>query len=1358
MMILPVWISHEDDPTKETLVYAILDNQSDTNFLLKKTANDLDLPSTDVTLLLSTMLAENQFIKSTKIKGLRVRGYKYNELIPLPAVYTREVMPASRDHIPTPEMTQKWPHLRKLYNEIPPKLDVDIALLLGVKVRKVLEPIDVVRSSTSKGPFGQRSVLGWGIVGIVDEISETDPIGVSHRIFTPPTADTANTKADISPRSQIVLRTKVKEVTADEVLSALHADFHESSDIYPQKISQDDKRFLEILQNGITKVNGHYQMPLPFKDRHPQLSTNRSMALKRLEQLKRRLKNNKSFKMHYNTFMSELFEKGYAEPAKPIDSGKPVSYIPHHGVYNINKPGQVRVVFDCSAKTAGAASLNDCLLQGPDLTNSLMGVLCRFRLGPIALVCDIKKMFYQFRVNEEHRDYLRFFWWPNGHLDTEPREYRMTVHLFGASSSPGCSNFALKQTAIDNSEMYGTSAAKFLHDDFYVDDGLKSCESEKEAIALVKNSVAMCAAGGLRLHKFVSNSEEVLHTIPEEDKAVKRDHHDILSSSSSIERALGILWCIRSDTFKYKITLKERPPTRRGILSTVSSIFDPLGFLAPFILTGKNILQTLCQNNYDWDEEVPQDILERWSKWKEDAVNLDQFELPRCVKPTKFGKTVKSELHHFADASSSSGYGTCTYLRQINENGRVHVALIMGKSRVIPLKKVTVPRLELTAAVVAVNISRFLTRELKLDNLKSYYWTDSKVVLGYIGNSARRFHVYVANRIEQIRSYSEPHQWKHVDGNKNPADIASRGMSAAELVKSRLWYSGPDFLWKQTLPTPLEEVFPLPDDDPEVKKSTAYSTKAEESFDVHRFNHVSDWFRLKRAIALCLKLKDYLLMRVRARRIGNIVKERIPLVNSITAEDLTKAESEIVRHVQRHAFGRIKPGEKISKRSPLFRLDVYVDEQNIVRVGGRLTRSCLAYEVRHPAVLPKSSHVTQLVLRHFHERCHHQGKGITLNALRTSGFWIINVSSLVGRTIHQCVICRKVRSSTRVQKMADLPEDRCHEAPPFSYSAMDFFGPFYVKEGRKTLKRYGCIFTCLASRAVHIEVTHALSTDSFINALRRFMSIRGPVKMLRSDRGTNFIGAKNELEDCLATVTSPTLKKFLLQHDCDIQFVFNPPHASHFGGVYERMIRSTRNILNVLLEQHSAQLDDESLRTFMCEVAAIINSRPLTTDTLNDPQSIEPLTPNHLLMAKSSVILPPPGEFVKQDVYLRKRWRRVQYLLDQFWTRWKAEYLNNLQTRSKWNKPQKNLAVEDIVLVKDPDLPRNDWRLARVIETKCSKDGFVRSAKVVLSDPTLDKRGRRVNAQTELERPISKLVLVLEGESETEASPPENQL
>ena len=434
----------------------------------------------------------------------------------------------------------------------------------------------------------------------------------------------------------------------------------------------------------------------------------------------------------------------------------------------------------------------------------------------------------------------------------------------------------------------------------------------------------------------------------------------------------------------------------------------------------------------------------------------------------------------------------------------------------------------------------------------------------------------------------------------------------------------------------------------------------------------------------------------------------------------------------------------MKKTSSLYRLDPFLDEDGVLRVGGRIRNALVSYEIKHPVILPSRGHVTTLLVRYYHERIRHQGRGMTLNDLRSHGYWVIGGSSSVSRCISKCVICRRLRGALQEQKMANLPEDRLEPAPPFTHCGVDYFGPWLIKEGRKELKRYGVLFTCLSSRAIHLEVSATLETDSFINALRRFINRRGPVRTIRCDQGSNLMGAKNELQKALSSMDQTRVRHFLLERSCDwIEFQPNVPSASHMGGVWERQIRTARNVLSVLLDRCGNQLNDESLQTFMTEVEAVVNSHPLTVENLTSPGSLEPLTPNHLLTGKSRVVLPPPGEFQRADLYLRKRWKRVQHLTNEFWMRWKREFLHTLQLRQKWMHPRRNLQQGDVVIISNDNLPRNRWQIARVEEVYGDPDGYVRKVKLAVGDATLDDKGRRVKHISYLERPVQKLVLLV---------------
>ena len=355
----------------------------------------------------------------------------------------------------------------------------------------------------------------------------------------------------------------------------------------------------------------------------------------------------------------------------------------------------------------------------------------------------------------------------------------------------------------------------------------------------------------------------------------------------------------------------------------------------------------------------------------------------------------------------------------------------------------------------------------------------------------------------------------------------------------------------------------------------------------------------------------------------------------------------------------------------------------------------------------------------------HGGREQVLSRLQER-YWVVQANALTRRVLSKCVVCRRSFGNSLTQMMADLPSDRVSpDLPPFTNTGVDFFGPFHVKQGRSLVKRYGVLFTCLFTRAVHIEMAVSLDTDAFVNALRRFIARRGQVKSMRSDNGTNFVGAERELREAIRGWNQSKISSFFLQRSVD--WTFNTPAASHHGGSWERLIRSIRRILAGLLKEQT--LTDDSLRTLLSEVESILNSRPLTRSS-SDPNDLSCLTPNHLLLLKDQPSLP-IGVFVKEDNYVRRRWRQVQYLSDLFWKKWVREYLPFLQERQKWLFPQRNVQVGDIVLVVDPSAPRGSWPLGKVQAVFPDGSGGVRSAEV------------KTKAST-LVRPVTKLSMVLE--------------
>lgn len=435
--------------------------------------------------------------------------------------------------------------------------------------------------------------------------------------------------------------------------------------------------------------------------------------------------------------MQGILDSGHAEKAPPITGDRECWYLPIFGVYHPRKPNQLRAVFDSSAKYRGI-SLNDTLYTGPDLTNSLLGILMRFRREPVAVMGDIQQMFYCFKVDEKHRDFLRFLWYENNDFTKPLTEYRMCAHVFGNSPSPAIATYGLRKTAEISKESFGEDVTHFVCKDFYVDDGLTSLSTSDMAIDLMKRTQsALQAIGNLRLHKIVSNSEEVMKAFGP-SKNLK--NLDLSNDSLPVQRSLGLNWNIESDSFVFKLSKDIKPYTRRGILSTINSVYDPLGFLAPVLIKGKLMLRELTGGNVDWDEALPQSKFEEWESWEKSLHQLEAVRIPRMCLSIALSVTKDMKLHIFPDASEKAIAAVAFLVSQEHSS----IGFILGKAKVAPTHGHTIPRLELCAAVLATEIGQTVSDNLNIPINSIQYHTDSKVVLGYICNEKRRFYTYYA--------------------------------------------------------------------------------------------------------------------------------------------------------------------------------------------------------------------------------------------------------------------------------------------------------------------------------------------------------------------------------------------------------------------------------------------------------------------------------------------------------------------------------------------------------------------------------------------------------------------------------------
>ena len=1288
MSVVPVNVRSGSGRVVQTM--AFLDGGSTGSFCTESLLKRLGIENSrfveeDV---LTTTMNSKSIERYKLVPGLSISDLDSNDVIMLPPIYAAKSIPVEKCDVVNEEDLSRWPHLQHL--ELP-RTNSEVEIMIGNNVPHVLEPWEIINSTKDFDPHALKTRLGWVICG----------------------AGNGNNLA-MGIKKVSVARTNFMDKL---LIENYNQDFQDLA-LIKNELSIQDKEWLNLMETNCRVVDGKYQLPLPLalSSKVNDLPDSKPMALKRLSILNRKLCRNKSYADLYCEFMDKMLINGYAELVEQPNDFGTSWYIPHFGVQRADKPGKVRVVFDCAAKVQGI-SLNDCLVQGPDLLNSLVGVLLNFRIGCYAYSADIETMYYQVKVTPENCNYLKFLWYKDNDFRSEPREFRMRVHLFGASSSPNVASFALKKIARDFQGRFSEGARKSIESHFYVDDLLYSCDTRENLVTHAGEVKELCRLGGFNLTKFCSGDNYFLRSFSEQE--LSGSACKVLDGAAETAKTLGVSWNLNSDELGVvcDVNLKSVPATKRELLSYIASIYDPLGLLSPLIIEGRVIMQHLCRLQTQWDQVLSVEIKSKIISWVEKIKLQIGVKVSRCIKPIHFESVSKIELHYFSDASQIA-FGVVSYLRVIDKSNNIYCVFLMGKSKVAPLKSISVPRLELTAATLAVKMNAIISDYVDLDIQSRFYWTDSSCVLRYIMNDNLRFQTFVANRVSLIRECSSKDQWRFVNTTLNPADDASRGKQTCR------WTEGPEFLLSDYKDWPK---FPFDlsvgTGDLEIKREVFRTTVVDKDRLNILFDRYSSWIRLLRGVGWLLQFKSFLKQQVSKLHITM-------LEVGLSVKVLALAESSIVKVVQRDVYSseilQLSRGNFVSIKSSIAKLKpILVD--GILRVGGRLSFADLQFDEKFPTILPYKGHVTDLIIMYYHQKVGHLGRSTVLSTIR-SKYWIVKGNAAVRRIISGCVICKKVQGKALSQQMACLPPERIDGShPPFYNSGLDAFGPFYTKRGRSTVKRYGIVFTCLNIRAVHLEVAFDLSSDSFINALRRFLSRRGQVKMIRCDHGSNFMGAKNIHDNCNAHVSgfSSVVNNELLNRG--IEFQFNPPTASHFGGAWERMIRTIRKILGSIIV--SQTLNDDSLQTLFCEIECIINSRPLSAVS-SEAGDVLPITPNKLINLGDS----PLGIDVSSGSYSKSRWSQVQYMADQFWSRWKKEYLLSLQERQKWLRNKPNVKIGDIVLMINENLPRCHWNLARITDIRVSKDGLVRSVTV--------KSGSSF-----YERPLSKLVRILEDEN-----------
>lgn len=1036
---------------------------------------------------------------------------------------------------------------------------------------------------------------------------------------------------------------------------------------------------------------GRYVVPLMFKDDASLLGESLSIASSSLNSLERRFKRDPDLFQSYNTFLSEYESLGHMKSISSGTFSPSTNYIPHHAVFKTagNKT-KIRVVFNASSKTLSNQSLNDLLYAGPKLQPNLASILCSFRIHPIVFVCDITKMYRQILVLPEHRKFQHILWRPSPNETV--KEFELLTVTYGVSSSPYLAIRTLQQLVKDEG-LHFPEASKLIANCTYIDDILAGSSSVEDALKLQADLIRLLELGGFELAKWASNDTSLLDHLPPD----KCDMQPFFSPEVEISlKLLGVYWDPNSDSFSYHTAPFECNHTKRSVLSCIARLYDPLGWISPVIFLAKSLMQELWKRCLEWDSVLPLDIQKVWISFITSLPLLRHVKIPRYIFASD---GIDYHLVGFSDASER-GYAAVVYLCVFSKNAEPKIRLLIAKSKVAPIKPLSIPRLELCGALLLAKTFKFLLSSLGECfpvKPKISAWTDSTIVLSWLCTAPHLLKTFVSNRVVQIHDILEPNLWHHVSSDENPADLACRGLLPSNISSCDLWWTGPPWLKLPCTEWPISENVPVASDNiPERKPVhsliSTVTVRTEESEVLQRF---SDLHSLQRITAWCLRFSNN--CRKPLSRQSSAILSCVELQNALMCW---------VKHTQEVYFDATA-ATKFSKS--LSSLSPFRDTLGIWRVGGRLQNSSLPYSAKHPILLPKHSHLSHLIIDYYHRSYLHVGPR-TLQSLLCRTFWIIAARSVIRQRLRRCLTCLRQKAPALHPTMGNLPSSRVSQGRPFLNVGVDFGGPFPIKESTrrnaKISKAYLALFVCMATKAVHLELVSDLSTDAFLASLNRFVSRRGLCRCIYSDNGRNFLGATRYLMDVQNYILSAphfeTITNALSSQGIEWKFI--PPSSPHFGGIWESGIKSAKYHVKRVVGAQAFTF--EEFATLFCRIEAVLNSRPLCPIS-SDANEFDVLTPGHFIIG-GPLLEVPEYDLTNTKLNRLSRWQLIQQSMQCFWNRWRKDYLHTLQQKSKWTKSVNNIVEGDLVLIHENNVPPLHWPLGRVERVYPGSDKVVR--------------------------------------------------
>lgn len=1073
----------------------------------------------------------------------------------------------------------------------------------------------------------------------------------------------------------------------------------------------EEKEEMEAIRNfyeTIKFLDERYEVAWPWRYYPPLLDTNYGLALGRLKSLWKQLRSRPEILEAYHNIIQDQVKRGIAEKVQekwPKD--EPVHYLPHHPVVNMEKSTQVRPVYDASRSgVAKGSSLNQNMLKGTKWLTDLVGVLLRTREEKTLVTADIERAFHQISIRPADRNVVRFLWLkdPAKEPTSDNIEiYRFTRVAFGIISSPFLLNATINYHAEKNPNEY----TQIIKTNLYADNLVTGLPSNVDPIHFYQTTKNFFASMGMNLTKWATNEKQLQSKIPKDDR-----------QTDEIQSILGLKWNIEKDTLRLKKPNIHQNPTqkmtKRTILSQAASVYDPLGWATPLTLPAKIFIRKLWANGLSWDKHLQQQEEDEWKKILTELQKADQIELPRLMFDNeKISNADRIEIHAFVDASMEA-YAVVIYALK-ESNSLIETTFVASKNRLAPKTKLTVPKLELLAALIGCRFAKFVIQSLKWETAKLFLWTDSKCVLAWI-RSNRLLPPIVQRQVLEIKQHNIE-AVNYVPTELNKADIATRGATYDQL-KMQKWWNPPEWLqdtqkWPQQ-PEALVEAENI-SEQPVLfvgsKEKRALEQKSEDTaatpFNI-KIKNYSRLSTLLRQTSCC------------ARALNQLMKRNILQLDS--KYDFRMAKLLWLRWDQQRVYVEAHNREK-NTAFTLRNIRVFIDDNGIIRCLTRIEKAAVTEKTFCPILLVQGSHLTKLIILNKHELNFHTGTAHTLAATRKS-YWLPqgrrNVYAVIS---NDCFRCKRQLTQTYPNPPpAPLPEFRVTMASkPFEATAIDICGPFAVRtmHGTASLKqkRWIIIFTCTRIRAVHLEVLTDMTTKEILDSIRRFVARRGTPHIIMSDNATQFHALNGIFQQLWPTITEDkTVVEYFAK--TGIQWKFLPPESPWMGGVHERIVQMVKRCIERTYGDRT--MADRQFSTVTVEIEGVINARPLTYVDKNMETPL--LTPNNFLFAKFNAI---PLNEVPQNATdpILNLWKSSEKYLDEFWRYWAQQYILELRDRDDKLKRKSRNAKDvpkkgELVILAESEKKRSSWTTAVIERLIPSNDGVIRSVQLRLPNRT----------------------------------------